>query len=42
MRLGRGVVLFRDGVPYEYRLTLKGWAYATWFRVVGWFVKKTE
>ena len=28
MRLGQKVLLFRDGVPYVYRLTLKGWLVA--------------
>ena len=29
----RGPIIYRDGKPYEVRLTLKGWLYATWLNV---------
>lgn len=28
MRFGQRVILYRDGVPYEYCLTFKGWVIA--------------
>lgn len=29
-------IIYKDGVPYEVRLTFKGWLYATWLSFVEW------
>lgn len=33
MRFGQRVLLVRDGVPYEYRLTFKGWIVSLLLRI---------
>ena len=31
-----GPIIYKDGVPYEVRLTFKGWLYATWLTFAAW------
>jgi len=33
MTFGKPVILFKDGVAYEYRLTFKGWIVALLLRI---------
>lgn len=33
MRFGQRVILYKDGVPYEYRITFKGWLVAILLRI---------
>ena len=39
MRFGQMVFLYKDGVPYVYRLTFRGWLYGAWFSLVDWLDK---
>jgi len=36
MIFGKKVILYKDGVPYVYGLTFKGWLYATWLTFCDW------